>query len=140
MEEKVEREVDGGKKTEKYPGKGGSLECLKSQKFILRRRERKIFEEKIWNARRVHYGILTKREKKGGIMAERNTFRDEFVWKVGLEKGSPIACTKKSGKTASSVMVKHHSGTYTMQDCFGCGGREAQTHIWKITWLYPPHC
>lgn len=46
MEEKVQRKVDGGKNTEKYPGKGGSLKCLKSQFFFLRRRERKIFEKK----------------------------------------------------------------------------------------------
>lgn len=84
VEEKIQRNVDGGKNTEKYPGKVGSLECLKTQKFVLRRRERKIFEKKIWNARRANYGILTKTEKKGGLwLKETPLVRDEFVWKVG---------------------------------------------------------
>lgn len=85
MEEKVERKLDGGKNTEKYPGKGGSFECLKSQKFVLRRRERKIFEGKKGMQEEPIMGYSL-RHKKGGITAERNTFRDEFVWKVGLEQ------------------------------------------------------
>lgn len=69
----------------------------KSIFFSEKEREKDIWE-KIWNARRANYGILIYTEKKAGIMAESNTFRDELVWKVGLEQGSPITWIKNQEK------------------------------------------